>query len=98
LERIRDTVEAAIASEDRERKIPANEVAAVVERRCLEAGLILQLRGTGPGRKNVLRLGPPMTTTEVEIDRALAILDEALAAGGHPARVGLKSARPTPTC
>jgi len=80
LERIRDTVEAAIASEDRERKIPANEVAAGVESRCLGAGLILQLRGTGPGRKNVLRLVPPMTTTEVEIDRALAILDEVLAA------------------
>jgi len=65
-------------------------VAAAVERRCLEAGLILQLRGTGPGRKNVLRLVPPMTTTEAEIDRALSIIDAALAgAGGQPSRVGL---------
>jgi len=64
---------------DRERKTAANEVAAAVERRCLEAGLILQLRGTGPGRKNVLRLVPPITTTEAEIDRALSIIDAALA-------------------
>src|SRR5439155_565716 len=46
---------------DREQKTPANKEAAVVENRCLEAGLILQLRGTGPGRKNVLRFVPPMT-------------------------------------
>jgi len=81
---------------DRERKTPANEVAAAVERRCLEAGLILQLRGTGPGRKNVLRLVPPMTTTEAEIDRALSIIDAALAgAEGHTPRIGRKGARPT---
>jgi 2,2-dialkylglycine decarboxylase (pyruvate) len=83
---------------DRERKTPANKEAAVVESRCLEAGLILQLRGTGPGRKNVLRLVPPMTTTDAEIDRALSILDDALAgAVGHPPRVGVKGAIPTPT-
>ncbi len=81
---------------DRQRKTPANEVAAAVERRCLEAGLILQLRGTAPGRKNVLRLVPPMTTTDAEIDRALSIIDAALAgAEGHPPRVGRKGARPT---
>jgi 2,2-dialkylglycine decarboxylase (pyruvate) len=83
---------------DRERKTSANKEAAVVESRCLEAGLILQLRGTGPGRKNVLRLVPPMTTTDAEIDRALSILDDALAgAVGHPPRVGVKGAIPTPT-
>jgi 2,2-dialkylglycine decarboxylase (pyruvate) len=72
---------------DRERKTPANKEAAAVERRCLEAGLILQLRGTGPGRKNVLRFVPPMTTTDVEIDRALSILDDAFASAvGHPPR------------
>src|SRR5262249_40003807 len=80
---------------DRERKTPANEVAAAVERRCLEAGLILQLRGAGQGRQNVLRLVPPMTTTDAEIDRALAILDEALAGAGiHPPRAGRKEALP----
>jgi len=82
---------------DRERKTPANREAAVVESRCLEAGLILQLRGTGPGRKNVLRFVPPMTTTDAEIDRALSILDDALAmAAGHPPSVGMKGAIPAP--
>ena len=57
---------------------------------------ILQLRGTGPGRKNVLRLVPPMTTTEADIDRALSIIDAALAgAEGHTPRIGRKGARPT---
>jgi hypothetical protein len=59
-----------------------------------EAGLILQLRGTIEEQECAV---PPITTTEAEIDRVVAILDEA-AAGGHPARVGLKGARPTPTC
>jgi 2,2-dialkylglycine decarboxylase (pyruvate) len=82
---------------DRERKTPANKETAVVESQCLEAGLILQVRGTGPGRKNVLRFVPPMTTTDAEIDRALSILDDALAvAVGHPPRVGMKGTVPTP--
>ncbi len=82
---------------DRERKIPANKEAAVAERQCLEAGLILQVRGTGPGRRNVLRLVPPMTTTDAEIDRAVSILDDAIAvAVGHPPKVGVKGTVPTP--
>ncbi len=82
---------------DREQKTPANKEAAVVENRCLEAGLILQLRGTGPGRKNVLRFVPPMTTTDAEIDRALSILDDALAvAVGRSPGVGMRGAVPTP--
>src|SRR5439155_43755 len=78
---------------DREQKTPANKEAAVVENRCLEAGLILQLRGTGPGRKNVLRFVPPMTTTDAEIDRALSILDDALAVavGRSPGAGGIKA-------
>jgi 2,2-dialkylglycine decarboxylase (pyruvate) len=80
---------------DRERKTPANKEASVVESWCLEAGLILQLRGTGPGRKNVLRFVPPMTTTDAEIDRALSILDDALASAvGHPPGVGMKGTVP----
>jgi 2,2-dialkylglycine decarboxylase (pyruvate) len=62
---------------DREKKTPANKGAAAIDRRCLESGLIIQLRGTGPGRKNVFRFVPPMTTTDAEIDRALSILEDA---------------------
>ena len=43
-----------------------------------DAEIAFQLRGTGPGRKNVLRFVPPMTTTDVEIDRALSIVNDAL--------------------
>jgi len=62
---------------DREKKTPANKEAAAIDRRCLESGLIIQLRGTRPGRKNVFRFVPPMTTTDAEIDRALSILEDA---------------------
>jgi len=68
---------------DREKKTPANKEAAAIDRRCLESGLIIQLRGTGPGRKNVFRFVPPMTTTDAEIDRALSILEDAFAGVLH---------------
>jgi 4-aminobutyrate aminotransferase-like enzyme len=44
---------------------------------CLDKGLIFQLRGVG-GALNVIRLVPPMTTSEAEVDRAMSILYEAL--------------------
>jgi 2,2-dialkylglycine decarboxylase (pyruvate) len=65
---------------DHETKAPANKETAEIDRRCLESGLIIQIRGTGPGRKNVFRFVPPMTTTDEEIDRGLAILDDAFKA------------------
>jgi 2,2-dialkylglycine decarboxylase (pyruvate) len=68
---------------DRETKTPANKEAAAIDRRCLESGLIIQLRGTGPGRKNVFRFVPPMTTTDAEIDRGLSILEDAFGAVLH---------------
>jgi acetylornithine/N-succinyldiaminopimelate aminotransferase len=43
---------------------------------CLEAGLILNAAG------NVLRFLPPLTVTEAEVDRALAILSRAMPGGG----------------
>ena len=43
---------------------------------CLEAGLVLAAAG------NVLRFLPPLTATESEIDRAVAILSGALPAAG----------------
>jgi 2,2-dialkylglycine decarboxylase (pyruvate) len=65
---------------DRELKTPANREAEAIDRYCLEHGLIAQLRGTGPGRRNVMRFVPPMTTTDAEVERALAILEDAFAA------------------
>jgi 2,2-dialkylglycine decarboxylase (pyruvate) len=64
---------------DRERQTPANKEADAIAARCLDAGLIFQVRGSH-GRMNVLRFVPPMTTADAEIDRALDILREAIAA------------------
>jgi 2,2-dialkylglycine decarboxylase (pyruvate) len=62
---------------DRHTKAPANEAARIVADHCLENGLIFQLRGVR-GALNVIRLVPPMTTSEAEVDRAMSILYDGL--------------------
>jgi len=62
---------------DREKKTPANAATAQVAQLCLDAGLIFQLRGY-QGTQNIIRLVPPMTTSDSEIDRAMSILFDAL--------------------
>ena len=64
---------------DRETRAPANDKARRVLEFCQNAGLLLQLRGTG-GDRNVLRLVPPMTSTDADIDRGINILNDALLA------------------
>jgi len=59
-------------------KNPANGAAQAIQKRAMELGLIFQLRGTG-SMLNVLRFVPPMTTTDAEVNRALAILDDSFA-------------------
>ncbi|MFF5986555.1 aspartate aminotransferase family protein [Prauserella flavalba] len=57
----------------------ADALGPAVTRRCAELGLhmnIVQL----PGMGGTFRIAPPLTATEAEIDRGLAILDTALAA------------------
>ena len=63
---------------DRVTKQASDELGAAVTRRCLELGLhmnIVQL----PGMGGVLRIAPPMTASNEEIDLGLSILDEAIA-------------------
>ncbi len=62
---------------DREKKTPANEETRKILTSCLEKGLIFQVRGTR-GLQNVIRLVPPMTTPNEQIDRALSILFDAI--------------------
>jgi 2,2-dialkylglycine decarboxylase (pyruvate) len=62
---------------DREKKTPADAQCKEMAKYCQEKGLIFQLRGTR-GMLNVIRLVPPMTTTDDEIDRGLSILHDAL--------------------
>ncbi|HYB43109.1 MAG TPA: aminotransferase class III-fold pyridoxal phosphate-dependent enzyme [Candidatus Methylomirabilis sp.] len=64
---------------DRAGKAPANKEASAITRHCQDNGLIFQVRGSH-GRMNVLRLVPPMVTTDAEVERALSILHDAFAA------------------
>ena len=64
---------------DRERKTPANAEAKEIARLCQQNGLIFQLRGVGD-LLNVIRLVPPMTTSDAEIDRAMSIIRDAIVA------------------
>jgi 2,2-dialkylglycine decarboxylase (pyruvate) len=59
-----------------------DKLGAAVTRRCAELGLhmnIVQL----PGMGGTFRIAPPLTATDAEIDRGLAILDTALTATGN---------------
>jgi 2,2-dialkylglycine decarboxylase (pyruvate) len=58
----------------------AEKLGATVTRRCAELGLhmnIVQLPGLG----GTFRIAPPLTATDAEIDRGVAILDQALGDG-----------------
>jgi len=61
---------------DRQTKAPAPEFGAAVSQRCLELGACLNI-----GRRSmagVFRIAPPLTVDRDDIDRAVAILDQAL--------------------
>jgi 2,2-dialkylglycine decarboxylase (pyruvate) len=64
---------------DRDKKTPADAQAEQIFRHCFDNGLIFQLRGTR-GLRNVIRLVPPMTTTDHEVDRAMSIIHDAVKA------------------
>ena len=60
----------------------ADRLGAAVTARCMELGLhmnIVQL----PGMGGIFRIAPPLTASDTEIDRGLAILDEALTTVGE---------------
>lgn len=63
--------------EDRATKKPAEAKAALVTRYCLERGLFMApIRQ--PAEYFVWRVAPPLTISRAEIDRALAIIEEAI--------------------
>jgi 2,2-dialkylglycine decarboxylase (pyruvate) len=62
---------------DRKTRAPAEKEAARIFEHCLEGGLIFQLRGVRE-LKNVIRLVPPMTATDSQVDRAMAIIRDAI--------------------
>jgi 2,2-dialkylglycine decarboxylase (pyruvate) len=62
---------------DRETREPFHELGLKVTRRCMELGLSMNIRQV-PARGSVWRIAPPLTVAADEIDRALAIIDQAL--------------------
>ena len=61
---------------DRQTKTPALEAGMAISQRCLKLGACLNI-----GRRSaasVFRIAPPLTTTRDEIDKAIAIFDQAL--------------------
>ncbi|MET4052586.1 2,2-dialkylglycine decarboxylase (pyruvate) [Frigoribacterium sp. PvP054] len=62
---------------DRVTKTPADAYGTLVTSICLEFGLHLNIAQL-PGVNSILRLAPPLTVTDDELDTALAILDQAL--------------------
>jgi 2,2-dialkylglycine decarboxylase (pyruvate) len=70
---------------DRETREPADAIARTVVQKCQEAGLLLQARGSD-GRTNIIRLVPPMVSTDAEVDEGLSILRDALLSVGRSAK------------
>ncbi len=64
--------------EDRQSRRPAHRLGALTTQKCLERGLSMNIRRR-PERGSVWRIAPPLTVSHAEIDRAVAILDGALA-------------------
>ncbi len=63
--------------QDRATKTPAHQLGALTTEKCFEKGLSMNIRRR-PERGSVWRIAPPLTVSHDEIDRATAILDEAL--------------------
>ncbi|HYG41722.1 MAG TPA: aspartate aminotransferase family protein [Bordetella sp.] len=62
---------------DRKTREPANNAAKAVVQACQEQGLIVQARGSH-GRMNVIRLVPPMVSTDAEVQEGMDIFEKVL--------------------
>ena len=62
---------------DRATREPHHALGAETTKRCFELGLSMNIRRR-PERGSVWRIAPPLTVSEAEIDRGVAILDQAL--------------------
>lgn len=66
--------------EDRETKKPADALGVAVSDECLRRGLSMNIVRSTSGMLNCFRMAPPLSITEDEIDTAIQIIDESLAA------------------
>ena len=75
---------------DRVKKTPANKEVTAMFEYCLSHGLIFQTRGVRD-LKNGIRRGPPMTSSNEEVDRAMSIMYDALSTVTKGRRMGKKT-------
>jgi 2,2-dialkylglycine decarboxylase (pyruvate) len=65
--------------EDRDTRAPADALGRALTEECLRCGLSMNLvRGQSAGSANCLRMAPPLTVSDDEVDLALTVIDEAL--------------------
>jgi 2,2-dialkylglycine decarboxylase (pyruvate) len=65
--------------DDRDTRAPADALGRALTEECLRCGLSMNLvRGQSAGSANCLRMAPPLTVSEDEVDLALTVIDEAL--------------------
>jgi 2,2-dialkylglycine decarboxylase (pyruvate) len=66
--------------EDRDTRAPADALGRALTDECLRCGVSVNLvRGQSVGSANCLRMAPPLTVSDEEIDLAVTVIDEALA-------------------
>ncbi len=72
--------------EDRHTRAPADALGRALTEECLRCGLSMNLvRGQSAGSANCIRMAPPLTVSDDEVDLALNVLDEALTTVASPA-------------
>ena len=65
--------------EDRDTREPADTLGRALTEECLRCGLSMNLvRGQGAGSANCLRMAPPLTVSDEEVDFAVTVIDEVL--------------------
>jgi 2,2-dialkylglycine decarboxylase (pyruvate) len=75
--------------EDRDTKTPAHALGPALTEECLRCGLSMNLvRGQSAGSANCLRMAPPLTVSDDEIDLAVTVIDEALTTVTNQLAVG----------
>jgi len=61
---------------DRETREPDAATGQAITKRCMELGLSMNIVAIGPSA--IWRIAPPLTVSAEEIDRGIAILDQAI--------------------
>lgn len=64
--------------EDRDTKLAANQLGAAVTAECLRLGVSINIVKGDGSQQNCLRMAPPLSITEAEIDHAIDVLDVAM--------------------